>query len=101
MRRKVMEKKKTLSVKSRTRSENYAVLSRHNVNRFCLGESNLVFFFLGGRENGEEIGGSFFVLFSFFRICRGIDKRKKRMYNKIKTSRWRNFEARKYFAIAK
>ena len=42
------------------------------------------FFFL--REGKMGGFGSFFVLVSLFRICRGIDKRKNRIYNKIETS---------------
>lgn len=44
----------------------------------------LFFFFL--REGKMGGFGSFFVLVSLFRICRGIDKRKNRIYNKIETS---------------
>ena len=44
----------------------------------------LFFFFL--REGKMGGFGSFFVLVSLFRICRGVDKRKNRIYNKIETS---------------
>ena len=44
----------------------------------------LFFFFLSRGKMGGF--GSFFVLVSLFRICRGIDKRKNRIYNKIETS---------------
>ena len=39
---KVMKKKKTLSIRRWTRSKNYAVLSKANAKRFCLGENEMV-----------------------------------------------------------